>query len=520
MLKNGKGAWDFWFIKIDNDGNKIWDKTLGGSGEDWINDILPLPDGGFLLAGVSGSGVSGDKTQPARGGFDYWIVKINANGQKIWDKTFGGTDRDDLMIIKPTDDEGFMLFGWSSSGANGDKTIPSRGGDDEWIIKIDKDGNKQWDKVYGGSGADYPTSVVKVSDGYIVGGYSGSNISGEKTANSFGNSDYWVFKIDASGNKIWDKTYGGNQKEQMEGLLESPTSGNFLLIGWSESGISGTKTQAKIGNGDYWIVEIDADGNQVGDLTIGGTGDDRIYTAVLAGNQNQDVLLLGFSNSNISGDKSEASKGRDDYWLVYLQSTPMACTSQFNSFEYISTLESAADQTIEVSVCKPVDQDRSITINIADGAIPATYGQDYITIPDGSTGKIDLPLNANESKATFIIRNLRDCEQEPNEQIYFQLEPIAGETLGQPNEILYEITDDPNIKSLRFLVLTRRHSTCLDCLDGAIAAQATGGIPPYTFSANGNPFTANVLKGIGKGIYTVEVKDSTGCTHTRQIEVK
>ena len=103
----------------------------------------------ILLAGYSESNASGEKSANSKGSYDYWIIKIDANGNKLWDKTIGGGKNDYLRAITKTDDGAFLLTGYSDSNGTGDKTQPSQGGTDYWVVKIDANGNKLWDKTFG-----------------------------------------------------------------------------------------------------------------------------------------------------------------------------------------------------------------------------------------------------------------------------------------------------------------------------------------------------------------------------------
>jgi hypothetical protein len=170
---------------------KQWDKRFGGTDYEGIYSIQQTTDGGYILGGYSNSGMGGDKTEDSRGGFDYWIVKTDANGNKQWDKRFGGTDDDFLSTIQQTTDRGYILGGISSSSIGGDKTEDSRGGSDYWIVKTDADGNKQWDKRFGGTDDDGGLILLETlqqtkDGGYILGGGSYSNIGGDKTEDSRG----------------------------------------------------------------------------------------------------------------------------------------------------------------------------------------------------------------------------------------------------------------------------------------------------------------------------------------------
>jgi hypothetical protein len=309
---------DYWVIKLDARGNKLWDKTIGGDRDDYLASIRQTPDGGYIIGGWSVSNISGEKTENSRGGGDFWIVKLDGNGNKLWDKTLGGSSDDELTSLELTNDGGYIMGGWSRSDASGEKTENGRGSWDYWVVKLDSSGNKLWDKTFGGNDGDELNSIQQTSDGgYILGGTSISNISGEKTENSRGNNDYWVVKLDSSGNRIWDKTIGGKGLEWLNSVQQTIDTG-YILGGNSDSNIWGEKSENSRGSYDYWVVKLNASGNLQWDRTIGGDKTDKcISVKETSGNS---YVLGGSSYSGISGDKTEASKGNDrtDYWLVLL----------------------------------------------------------------------------------------------------------------------------------------------------------------------------------------------------------
>ncbi len=118
---------------------KHWDKRFGGTSYDYFRSLQQTTDGGYILGGYTYSGIGGDKTEASRGSYDYWIVKIDANGAKQWDKRFGGTDYDQFTSLQQTRDGGYILGGLSYSGISGDKTEANRGTQytaDYWVVKI------------------------------------------------------------------------------------------------------------------------------------------------------------------------------------------------------------------------------------------------------------------------------------------------------------------------------------------------------------------------------------------------
>jgi hypothetical protein len=189
---------DIWLIKTDPNGQPLWDFCFGEEGNDYINGLLQLPDGGFLLIGESNSNeVGGTKSEPSRGGTDGWVIRTDANGTALWDKTFGGPLNDHLVNAIPYPDGSFILVGRTMTGAGGDKSDIGYGNNDAWVIKIDANGNKIWDKIYGTSGDDGFRCVVATPDtGLMLGGYSNGPAELDKSQPSRGGPrDLWVLKL-------------------------------------------------------------------------------------------------------------------------------------------------------------------------------------------------------------------------------------------------------------------------------------------------------------------------------------
>src|SRR5688572_5757245 len=240
---------------------KQWDKTFGGSYVNYFSVLQQTSDGGYIMGGHSNSGISGDKTQPSKGGSDFWVIKVDASGVKTWDKTIGGSDGETFGSLQQTTDGGYILGGWSSSGISGDKSQASKGASDYWVVKLDASGNKIWDKTFGGIGEDALYSLQQTADGgYILDGTSESGISGDKSQASKGGFDYWVVKLDASGNKTWDRSFGGNGNDYPFSLQQT-ANGGYILGGSSNSGITGDKSQPCQGLEDFWVIKLDASGN-------------------------------------------------------------------------------------------------------------------------------------------------------------------------------------------------------------------------------------------------------------------
>lgn len=304
-----------------------WQNTIGGDGRDTLLCIRQTSDGGYIAAGYSWSTLSGDKTENSTS-TDYWIVKLNAAGGIQWQNTIGGSGEDRLADIRQTADGGYIVGGSSYSDISGDKTENRIGlGHDYWILKLDAAGNIQWQNTIGGSRYDFCVTIQQTADGgYIAGGHSDSDISGDKTENSLqGRHDYWIVKLDATGNIQWQNTIGGTHEDFFTSLQQT-SDGGYILGGSSLSGISGDKTEPNLGASssdyvDFWVVKVNATGAIVWDNTIGGDRNDALYSVI----QTIDggYLLGGHSDSPISDDKTENSNTGlgHDYWIVKLSTS-------------------------------------------------------------------------------------------------------------------------------------------------------------------------------------------------------
>lgn len=188
------GMEDVWVVKVDATGNKQWERALGGSGNDSAVSIWETADGGYIVAGVS----PGPSTEP-----DCWLTKINAQAEKEWSRHIGEKISHFLVLLDQTADGGYVLAGSSSLS----ETL--FGGQDGWLMKVDAEGTKQWEQFVGGTGDDIFLSLDQAADGgFILGGRSSSPPSGNKDSRNFGGFDYWIVQVDAAGKKQWDRSFG------------------------------------------------------------------------------------------------------------------------------------------------------------------------------------------------------------------------------------------------------------------------------------------------------------------------
>ncbi len=326
--ENSRGGSDYWVLKLDSNGVIEWDKTIGGAQSNGQisneNDIMgaakQTPDGGYILCGSSDSPISGEKTESCRGYYDYWIVKLNNMGTIEWQRTLGGNLQDECRTIINTLDGGYMLAGFSYSNISGDKTEDSRGLADIWLVKLNATGSIEWQKTIGGNSYENIgiNGIIQNLDGtYVIATGSSSDISGEKTENSRGSSDIWLLKLDSSGNILLQKTIGGSGEDQSIGIIAT-NDGNYLINGTSKSPISGEKTDYCRGGTDGWFLKVDASFTIIWQKTYGGNSDD--YFTGYQCNDNG-FIVSGGSLSGVSGEKITPVSGYTDAWILKLSET-------------------------------------------------------------------------------------------------------------------------------------------------------------------------------------------------------
>lgn len=316
------GNQDYWILKLNSTGNLQWQKSLGGSGNDYGSSIIQTAEGDYMVAGTTNSN-NGDVTGN-KGFTDGWVVKLNSDAGVIyWKKTFGGTDYDVINQMIPTTDGGYIFVG-SSSSTIGDVT-GNNGYVDYWIVKITSDGNVQWKKSLGGTGDDRATSIVQTSDGgYAVAGYAENN-NGDVTGNH-GGKDYWILRLNSDGGVIfWKKSLGGSHQD-LASSIKQTSDGGYIVVGSAFSN-DGDVTGNHDGT-DSWVVKINEAGAIQWQKALGGSKVDEATSVI----QTTDggYLVLGITASNdgqVVGYHPPTNTGPGevpisyDYWVVKLNAT-------------------------------------------------------------------------------------------------------------------------------------------------------------------------------------------------------
>ena len=255
---NKTGVTVGWALRLDQDGNVIWNQTfLEGSGTE-LRVALNLTDG-FLLVG--------NEFLPS-GGENGYVAKINSQGALMWQKTIGGEDLNKLFSAIAAPDC-FVLFGLTYSNANGESNA--------WVVKIDANGNVVWNKTYGNATYTAATTGALAPDGnYMVAGYTSSR--GDN------NYDFLLMQIDPNGNMIWNKTYGGTGSQEASAMTKAPDG--YVIVG---------DTQSPDSNMHSWVVKVDWNGTMLWAKTVGGKNADSPYFIISS--EDGGYLVGGFTFS-------------------------------------------------------------------------------------------------------------------------------------------------------------------------------------------------------------------------------
>jgi len=293
------GADDAWLIKTDSEGNEQWNRVFDGSGWDGAYSVEQTTDGGYILTGWRGSYIGRHQN-------DIWLIKTDSEGNEQWNRVFGGLLLDVGRCVRQTSDGGYIVIGktWSYGA----------GCYDVWLIKTDSEGNKQWNRTFGGSEWDVGNCVAQTSDGGYI-------IAGRTTSYGAGAGDAWLIKTDSEGDEQWNQTFGGSGYDV--GYCVTQTSdGGYIIAGEARSYADS--------RGDAWLIKTDSEGDEQWSQTFGGLG---YYDVSYSVDQTSDggYIVTGWTRSY--------GAGRDSVWLIKVGVNPADSTTgdkwykTFNGFD-------------------------------------------------------------------------------------------------------------------------------------------------------------------------------------------
>lgn len=370
---------DVYLMKIDSQGDDLWTNIKGGELNDYAFDVTQASDGGYILAGATysyggdwerclaiktytdgssywtrafygsdymhcgyaaievddGNFIIGGYGFTTSKGYDFYIIKTNQLGNKVWEEYLGGSSSDIAYDLIDTDDGGCLAIGGTASFNSGEGNC--------YVMKIDENGDTVWTGIYGGNSLDIAYSVDKVGDdGFII--------AGETESYGAGGKDFYLIRIDNEGYEIWSKSYGGSGDEMAQCVRY--TGNGFIISGYSDSFGAGGK--------DMFLVRTDINGDTVWTATYGGANDDAGNAIALT--ENNEFIAAGYSQSSAGGDKDiYLVRVSDSYTSI--DNSPALSTSFALNGNYPNPFNASTDICFTI----PKSSDVDITIYNING---------------------------------------------------------------------------------------------------------------------------------------------------------
>lgn len=303
---------DVYLIKTDPNGNTKWQRTFGGTDEEWGYSVQQTSDGGYIITGGTSSFDAVLR--------DVYLVKTDSVADLQWQKTFGGSGDDCGRSVQQTSDEGYIIAGYTSSFDHGNYDI--------CLIKIDSGGSKEWQKTFGGMGADHGYAVQQTCDnGYII----------ASMTNSFGTGrwDVYLIKTDSAGNLLWQKTFDRSAWDNCKSVQQTFDRG-YIIAGTTCSCRAAdpnlcdpnvSSLDPNIWDFNVYLIKTNPDGNDMWQKTFGGSNWDGGFSVqqtidggyIISGStysfdtRDYDVYLIKTNSAGIMQWEKTLGGSNDEY---------------------------------------------------------------------------------------------------------------------------------------------------------------------------------------------------------------
>ena len=480
-ITGNHGGGDYWVVKLNSKGDMLWQKMYGGSNTDIPYSIALNADGGYFVAGFTLSN-DGDVTGN-HGEMDYWIIKIDAAGNLIWQKSLGGTDYESATSIQATTDGGCIVTG-STYSVNGDVT-GNHGSADYWVVKLDNKGNLQWQKALGGSTTESAACVQVTKDGGFIVSGSSNSLDGDVTGIHGQGYDAWIVKLDANGKIIWQKSYGGSINETAN-YIQNTADGGYVFTGSSLS--SDGDVNCNAGSYDVLVMKINSSGNLEWQKTLGGKDFDEGY-CVQPLNDGSFIVAGSTASSDIAGYHTPVGGVYDDkfdYWVIKL-SAPMATVPA-----PVVKIDPAT-----AIVCE--GKQATIRASVLYGGVNPVYQWMKNGMPAGTNSPLYMDLNFSDGdKVSCVVKTGNICENAG-------LQGSDVVTIKLKNN-----TQNPEIN------ISADNTSACNCATITVKATVSngGGSPNYQWMINGNITGTNVATIIS---YSLKDGDVITCSYADNI---
>ncbi len=286
-------------MKVNPEGETIWEREIGGSGCEEIRDLVSTPDSGVIFVGVSSSFITHPEKGEGHFQGDYFAGKMSSRGDILWLQTYGGLDIDQAFAVVPIGFGNFVLAG----------ATPSRSFDVEteklmtnlWVPRIDEQGNKLSAYVFGGNRHDWANSAWQCQNGDIIfAGFTDSDDLDQSTRRE--NGDGWVMRMDRWGIQRWQNVFSGKFEDYFQKVVEDK-EGRIVLVGNYES-----EDKAK----QFWLLKLSPEGKRISERIFGDREDEFLHS--IWPTTDGGLIATGFSA--YTGLEHSLIKGGEDVWLL------------------------------------------------------------------------------------------------------------------------------------------------------------------------------------------------------------
>jgi len=386
----GAGQYDIWVVKLDAEGNVEWEKAYGGEKDDYPHCIQKTNDGGYIVAGRSSTFRTGESK------WDLLILKLTSAGAIEWQKSYGGDDSDWMPVVRQTDDDGYIVGASTGSFGMGGSCGPYVTCHDVWLVKLTSSGAVEWEKTYGGADSEYLRSVDVTDDGGYV-------FVADTQSFGMGDRDFWVVKVDGSGNVAWQKTYGGLGSEAPSSIYQ--VDGGYF--------VGGVTTSAGAGESDLWVLKLDQAGEPLWQKTYGGA--DNEYDGILHVTSDGGCILFAETANSFGGDSYDliaiklSITGETEWQKLYntsdesLSSDRATTIRQTGSGYFVLAFTNSVQQYMGVDQGDDVlvlrldsngavgcGIDRDIEATVTDTSVAGVFTESAVTEPTANVADTDV----------------------------------------------------------------------------------------------------------------------------------
>jgi len=309
--KKQNNGYDYHLVKLNQQGDEVWEKYFSGQSDDFLFATVSTQEGGFLLAGTSYSGKGADKKDNSKGGSDIWLIRLNEFGDELWQRTLGTSEDEEAGGVIQTADLGFFIAG------NFQSLSKAYGSKDVWVVRLDKNGKTVSEIVLGGKGQDEVERIIPTLDGgALLGIYSRSKAGGSKKTENYGEGDYWIVKLNKEGKVEWEKNYGGKGDDHLRTL--AITSTGYIVGGESQSARSGNKTVGIEEGTDIWVISLNERGEEIWQKSYNFKNRDVLMgmSVVKTGDDksSKGILLGGYTQA-----EGRVEEDDEKFWMLYVE---------------------------------------------------------------------------------------------------------------------------------------------------------------------------------------------------------